>query len=95
MDERVLQERYVLSLEELYEIVYELFVSAIMATSVDDQIAILELRAGHLCLLFRVLLSQRIFNVASFFLLINGLQLLLPPSFLDITRTATSRRALC
>jgi len=48
MDERVLQERYVLSLEELYKIVYELFVSAIMATSVDDQIAILELRPGDL-----------------------------------------------
>jgi hypothetical protein len=76
MDERVLQEGKVLSLEKLDEVVDELFVSTIMTTSVDNKVAILELRAGHLCLLLCVLLSQRIFDVASFFLLINGLQLL-------------------
>ena len=76
MDERVLQEGKVLSLEKLDEVVDELFVSTIMTTSVDNKVAILELRAVHLCLLLCVLLSQRIFDVASFFLLINGLQLL-------------------
>jgi hypothetical protein len=76
MDERVLQEGKVLSLEKLDEVVDELFVSTIMTTSVDNKVAILELRAFHLFLLLCVLLSQRIFDVASFFLLINGLQLL-------------------
>jgi hypothetical protein len=76
MDERVLQEGNVLSLEKLDEVVDELFVSTIMTTSVDNKVAILELRAFHLFLLLCVLLSQRIFDVASFFLLINGLQLL-------------------
>jgi hypothetical protein len=35
MDERVFQERGVLSLEELDEVVHKLFVSTIMSTSVD------------------------------------------------------------
>ena len=44
MDERVLQEGKVLSLEKLDEVVDELFVSTIMTTSVDNKVAILELR---------------------------------------------------
>lgn len=43
MHERMLQERGVLSLEELDEVVHELFVSTIMSTSVDYKVAILEL----------------------------------------------------
>ena len=57
MDERVLQERGVLSLEELDEVVHELFVSAIMTASVDDKVAILELCAVHLFILLSALLS--------------------------------------
>jgi hypothetical protein len=57
MHERVLQEGGILSLEELDEVVHELFVSTIMTTSVDYKVAIMELCALHLYKILRVLLS--------------------------------------
>ena len=53
----MLQEGGILSLEEIDEVVHELFVSTIMTTSVDYKVAILELCALHLYKILRVLLS--------------------------------------
>ena len=58
MDERMLQEGGILSLEELDEVVKELFISTVMTTSVDYEVTILQmLTEFHLKILLRILLS--------------------------------------